>query len=84
MVAKPDSDGRLGTIICAIRADRINKIKRIYARKSTSYTVHNITANVSTVNFLDVVELLDKVFKFHVINTDRVFIKVKSDMPSIL
>jgi hypothetical protein len=30
------------------------------------------------VNFLDVVELLDKVFKFHVINTDRVFIKSKT------
>ena len=69
MVANPDSNGRLGTIICAIRANRMHKIKRIYARKSTSYTVHNITANVSTVNFLDVVELLDKVFKFHVINT---------------
>ena len=78
MVANPDSNGRLGTIICAIRANRMHKIKRIYARKSTSYTVHNITANVSTVNFLDVVELLDKVFKFHVINTELFFIKSKT------
>jgi hypothetical protein len=29
------------------------------------------------VNFLDVVELLDKVFKFHVINYDLLFINVK-------
>jgi hypothetical protein len=30
------------------------------------------------VNFLDVVELLDKVFKFHVINTELFFIKSKT------
>ena len=65
MIANPNSNGRFGTIICTIRANRIYKVERIYARKSTSYDVYNITANVSTVNFLYGVELLYKVFKFH-------------------
>jgi hypothetical protein len=65
MVANPNSNGRFGTIICTIRANRIYKVERIYARESASDAIDKITANVSTVNFLDVVELLDKVFEFH-------------------
>ena len=55
----------LGPIITAIFAERINQRQRFDARKVPTYRIDQITAKIAAVNFLDGVQLLDKVVELH-------------------
>ena len=55
----------LGPIIAAIFAKRINQRQRFDARKVPAYSINRITTKITTVNFPDGVQLLDKVVEFH-------------------
>ena len=62
---KPYPARLLGPIITAIFAERINQRQRFDARKVPTYRIDQITAKIAAVNFLDGVQLLDKVVEFH-------------------
>ena len=64
-VVNPYPPRLLSAIIAAVFSKRINQRQRLDARKVSSHSVDQITAKIATVNFLDSIELLDKVVEFH-------------------
>ena len=64
-VVNPYSPRLLCAIIAAIFAKRVNQRQWLDAGKITSHSIDQIAAKIATVNFLDSIELLDKVFDLH-------------------
>lgn len=55
----------LGPIITAVFAERINQRQRLNTGKVPTYWINQITTKITAVNFLDGIQLLDKVVEFH-------------------
>ena len=85
-VAYPYPPRLLSAIIAAIFAKRIYQRQRLDAREVSSHSVDQIAAKIATVNFLDGIELLDKVFDLHcvqygyLIDVGKLFVTPSSDI----